>query len=183
MGGRHVWTSMAKMFSNKSAWKQGGCTCSFNIKSFVSVFWKTKIHKSLRKMSRHGCRTLVCAVLGTVGRGEGGGQGQRSLVRAWGWVLLAMKSKYQGGKCKIKPENRGWGPQGRAVGDGEGRCGRQAIGTVGGTRALLVSVTGWVRAGRRHIFERSQQARQGQSAGCSGQDLFTSNQESMQLLW
>lgn len=29
----------------------------------------------------------------------------------------------------------------------------------------------------------SKPAQQGQSAGCSGQDLFTSNQESMQLEW
>jgi len=74
---------MAKMFSNRVPENRDNCTYSFN-KSFVfslSFLEKKKIHKGLRKMFRHFCRTLVIVKSSELtrtrsegGRGKGNGE-------------------------------------------------------------------------------------------------------------
>lgn len=62
-------------------------------------------------------------------------------------------------------------------------AGARPSGRAAGPRLCWSQSRGGSEPGMGAIFERSQQAQHGQSAGCSGQDLFTSNHESMQLLW
>lgn len=144
---------MAKMFSNRLPENKDNCTYSFN-KSFVclSFFWGKKIHKGLRKMFRHFCRTLVIVKSSEPTRtmregGEGKGKKRSSLMGVFFFFFLAMKLHYQGPrgeKCKTKPkkwrgednrknknknkkpQNKNQTTQGRAVGDRGLMGGRQA---------------------------------------------------------
>lgn len=129
MGWCHVWTSMAKMFSNRLPENKDNCTYSFN-KSFVclSFFWGKKIHKGLRKMFRHFCRTLVIVKSSEPTRtmregGEGKGKKRSSLMGVfffffWQWSYIirvpgeksAKPSQKNGGgkiteKTKTKTKN------------------------------------------------------------------------------
>lgn len=103
--------------------------------SLCLSFLGKKIHKGLRKMFRHFCRTLVIvqsSELTRTRREEGRKRewrGRRSLMGCF----LATRSRYQGPKgrkvhnqarkMEKKKQNK---TQGRAVGDGEGRRGRRA---------------------------------------------------------
>lgn len=109
----------------------GSCTYPFSKSCVCFKFSGGKIHKGLRKMFRHFCRTLVVVKSSELTRPRR--KGRREKTQEWRrgrsstgfcFFVLAMKSKSQGPKGrkvqnqarKMDKEN-----QGRVVGDGQGR--------------------------------------------------------------